>query len=40
MHFPLLSIALCVAALQPVVVGAADARAASPAAQQITRAGS
>ena len=40
MHFSLLSIALCVAALQPVVVGAAEVHAASPFEQQITRAGS
>jgi len=40
MHFPLVSIALCAAALQPVVVWAAEVHGASPPAQQITRAGS
>jgi quercetin dioxygenase-like cupin family protein len=39
MRFPLLSITLYIAALQPTVVGATEASAASPAAQQITRAG-
>ncbi|HYC42975.1 MAG TPA: cupin domain-containing protein [Noviherbaspirillum sp.] len=40
MHFPLLSTALCVAALQPVLLEAAEAGGTSLFAQQITRAGS
>jgi quercetin dioxygenase-like cupin family protein len=40
MHFSLLGAALCVAALQPFVVGAAEPHGASSSTQQITRAGS
>jgi quercetin dioxygenase-like cupin family protein len=40
MRYPFLSIALCVAALQPAVAGAAETSGTSPSAQQITRAGS
>ena len=39
MRFPLLTIALYVAGLQPALVKAAEERGASIAAQQITRAG-
>ena len=40
MHLPLLRIALCVAVLTPVGVGAAEMSGAASAAQQIKRAGS